>query len=299
MHSQLGTFIFEGRLSPSASQRTYETNYVEHPLIENRPTVQRIGEKLRVLNLAMVLDQSFCNPSEVISNMESSRSVGEILPLIMGDGRYFGTYVIKKMTITEEWNAPDGTLLNAGLQIELLEYFDPDAEASQRISDISSGFAMLSNDPPAFTPVIVPIIPEAQAMAGVVASNATSSNAARLMESIGVVAEKYRSKADTITQNMLQTGDSLAEVLSIIDSDPTSEMYDRTRNLASSISIMQVLVSDVVLECSNLIADIDAGNTADIPDRIADITDKAVEVKNRNKQIRDDASSLTSYAATL
>lgn len=231
--------------------------------------------------------------------MESSRSVGEILPLIMGDGRYFGTYVIKKMTITEEWNAPDGTLLNAGLQIELLEYFDPDAEASQRISDISSGFAMLSNDPPAFTPVIVPIIPEAQAMAGVVASNATSSNAARLMESIGVVAEKYRSKADTITQNMLQTGDSLAEVLSIIDSDPTSEMYDRTRNLASSISIMQVLVSDVVLECSNLIADIDAGNTADIPDRIADITDKAVEVKNRNKQIRDDASSLTSYAATL
>lgn len=136
-------------------------------------------------------------------------------------------------------------------------------------------------------------------MAGVVASNATSSNAARLMESIGVVAEKYRSKADTITQNMLQTGDSLTEVLSIIDSDPTSEMYDRTRNLASSIGIMQVLVSDVVLECSNLIADIDAGNTGDIPDRIADITDKAVEVKNRNKQIRDDASSLTSYAATL
>lgn len=299
MHSQLGSFIFEGRKSPTVSSRTYETNYVEHALIENRPTIQRVGEKLRVMNIEMFLDQSFCNPSEVIGTMEESRSLGEILPLIMGDGRYFGEYVIKKMAIAENLHDPQGALLAATLQVELLEFFDPDAETSQKVSDISSGFAMRGNDPQPFDPVIVPIMPESLAVFGVVASNASAVTASSLMESISVAADKYRAKADTIIQKMLEAGDSLNEVLTLINADSASEMYARTRDLETSIGVMQLVISDVVLECTSLITDIDMGNLAPIPAHLTAITNKATEVNARTKQVRDTASSLVSYATTL
>lgn len=299
MYSQLGNILFDGRKAPTAFSGTSETNIAEHALIENRPTIQRVGEKLKTYNLGMFLDQSYCNPSEVISQMEDSRLLGEILPLVMGDGRYLGEFVIKKITVTEVWNAPDGTLLQADMQVELLEFFDPDAENSQKINAISQGFAMLGNDPPAFEPVAVVVIPEAEAVTGVVDANAEANAAARLMDKIGVAVDQYRSKADTITQKMLKTGDELNNVLSIINSDPSSEVYARTRDLASSISIMIVLVSDVVVECTSLISDIDNNNTASIPGRITDITDRASEVRNRAKQIMDNASSLTALVTTL
>lgn len=299
MHSQLGNFIFEGRNSPSVSTRAYETNYVEHALIENRPTLQRVGEKLRTQNLEMFLDQSFCNPSEVIASMEESRQLGEILPLIMGDGRYFGDFVIKKMGIAENYHGPNGTLLAATVQMELLEYFDPDAEASQKVSDISNGFATLSNQPPAFDPVVVPIMPESLAVFGIVTANASTTSAADVMDKIAVNSEKYRSKADAINQNMLKAGDSLNEVLTLINADSASEMYARTRDLEASIGVMQLVISDVVLECTLLIADIDNGNLASIPTRLTAITNKSTEVKTRANQIKSNASSLVSYATTL
>ncbi len=299
MYSQLGNILFDGRKAPSVFSGVSETNIAEHALIENRPTIQRVGEKLKTYNMSMFLDQSFCNPSLEIATLEDSRLLGDILPLVMGDGRYLGEFVIKKITVNEIWNAPDGTVLQADVQVELLEFFDPDAENSQKLNAISQGFATLANDPPAFEQVIVPIIPEAEAVLCIVDANAEANAAASLMENIGVAVEKYRSKADTITQKMLKTGDELNNTLLIINSDPSSETYARSRDLASSISIMVILVSDVVTECAALIVDIDTNNTASIPSRISDIADRSQEVRTRSKQIMDNASSLTSLLTSL
>lgn len=299
MYSQLGNITFDGRKTPSVFSGTFETNIAEHPLIENRPTIQRVGEKLRTYNLTMLFDQSFCNPSQEIASLDSSRTLGEIMPLVMGDGRYLGDYVIKKVSVNETWNAPNGAVLQAEVQVELLEFFDPDRETTQAISAISQGFAMLTNEPPAFEPVVVVIIPESEAMQGVVDANAAATTSATLLDKIGAATDKYRQKADTIVQKMLKTGDELSEVLTIIDSDPSSEMYARTRDLSSSIGIMLVLVPDVVSECLALISDIDNNNTASIPGRIVTLTDRATEVRARAKQIMDNAASLTSLTATL
>lgn len=299
MYSQLGNFTFDGRKTPSAFSGTFETNIAEHPLIENRPTIQRVGEKLRTYNLAMIFDQSFCNPSEEIAALDNSRTLGEILPLVMGDGRYLGDYVIKKVTVNDTWNAPNGTMLQAEVQVELLEFFDPDRETSQAISAVSQGFAMLTNEPPAFEPVIIPIIPEAEALQGVVDGTAAATTSATLLDNIGAATDKYRQKADTVVQNMLKTGDEMSEVLTVINSDPSSEMYARTRDLASSIGIMLVLVPDVVSECLALISDIDNNNTSSIPGRIVTLTDRGTEVRARANQIMKDAASLSSLTATL
>lgn len=298
MFAQLGNTIFNALLSPNGMALTTETNLVEHPLIENRPTLQRVGEKLKVLNLGMFFDLSFCNPTSQLEALEASRFSSEIMPLIMGDGSYIGEFVIKKIASTPLASAPDGTVLQMDVQVELTEFYDPDREKTQKISAISAGFAMSMNEPETYTPILNPIQPELIACETVVSANASASTSASLLDTLGTGSSLYRSKADAISQNMLKCGDSLNDVLDIIDADPASEMYQLTRDLASSIAVMTIVIADVVLECTALIADIDAGNTGAVPGRVTTLAGKSLEVKNRSKQIMDNSSSLISFAVT-
>lgn len=298
MFSQLGTIIFNALLSPTAMAVNSETNLAEHPLIENRPTLQRVGEKLKVINMGMFFDQSFCDPTEQLSALEASRFSSEIMPLIMGDGSYIGEFVIKKITATTIASAPNGAVQQMDVQVELTEFYDPDREQTQQVSAISSGFAMAQNEPATFTPVLVPIQPELIAVSGLVSSNAFATTSVSLMDTLKQNASLYRSKADAILQNMLKCGDGLNEVLDIIDSDPASEMYQLTRDLASSIAVMTIVIADVVIECTSLISDLDAGNIGSATVRVTSLVTKSLEVQSRAAQIMDNSASLTSYAIT-
>jgi phage protein U len=298
MFSQLGTIIFNALLSPTAMAVNSETNLAEHPLIENRPTLQRVGEKLKVINMGMFFDQSFCDPTEQLSALEASRFSSEIMPLIMGDGSYIGEFVIKKITATTIASAPNGAVQQMDVQVELTEFYDPDREQTQQVSAISSGFAMAQNEPATSTPVLVPIQPELIAVSGLVSSNAFATTSVSLMDTLKQNASLYRSKADAILQNMLKCGDGLNEVLDIIDSDPASQVYQITRDLASSIAVMTIVISDVVIECTSLISDLDAGDISSATNRVASLATKSLEVQSRAAQIMDNSASLTSYAIT-
>jgi hypothetical protein len=118
------------------------------------------------------------------------------------------------------------------------------------------------------------------------------------MDTLKQNASLYRSKADAILQNMLKCGDGLNEVLDIIDSDPASQVYQITRDLASSIAVMTIVISDVVIECTSLISDLDAGDISSATNRVASLATKSLEVQSRAAQIMDNSASLTSYAIT-
>jgi phage protein U len=298
MFSQLGTIIFNALLSPTAMAVNSETNLAEHPLIENRPTLQRVGEKLKVINMGMFFDQSFCNPTEQLNALEASRFTSEVMPLIMGDGSYIGEFVIKKITATTVASAPNGAVQQMDVQVELTEFYDPDREQTQQVSAISSGFAMSLNEPATYTPVLTPTQPELIAVSEVVSSNALANTSASLMETLHQNASLYRTRADAIMQNMLQCGDSLNDLLDVIDADPASQVYQITRDLASSIAVMTIVIADVVLECTSLISDLDAGDIGSATVRVSSLVTKSLEVKSRASQIMDNSANLTTYAIT-
>jgi phage protein U len=300
MHSQLGTIIFEGRRGFTSLSSTREANYAEHALIENKPKLQRVGQNLEVIEGVMFFDMSFCDPQEEIDKLESSREIGEIMPLIMGDGRFVGEFVIKTLKNTQVYHADNGRTLQAEIGITLLEYWDADREANTESSAIAQAFANPDNSPSTYTPRFngSSFPPPRQAMQGVVDANAAATTASGVLSQISSVVSEYRPKAEQVIQNMVKAGDDLADVLELINADPASEMYARTRELALNIGVMQLVVSDVVLECEALISDIDANNTLDIPARIVSLVSKGTETSTQAKKISSSASSLTALVVT-
>lgn len=299
MHSQLGSIIFEGLRGFSTLSESRETNYAEHALIENKPKLQRVGNNLINVEGVMLFDVSFCDPQTEINNLEAARDIGEILPLIMGDGRFVGEFVIKSLKIDTLNTAGNGRLLQAEVSIALLEYWDADRDVSTQSSAIAQAFANPINDPATFVPdVTVPYSEVAQAAASVTESNAAAMTAGSTLQQIHFVQEQYRPKADATIQKMLTVGDSVADVLAVINADPLSELYAVTRQLANNIIVMELLANDVITECQALISDIDTGNNAAIPDRIVTLVNKGTEVKTRASQLMASASSMTALFIT-
>lgn len=299
MHSQLGSIIFEGLRGFSTLSESREANYAEHALIENKPKLQRVGNNLITVEGVMLFDISFCDPQTEINNLEAAREIGEILPLIMGDGRFVGEFVIKSLKIDTMNTADNGRLLQAEVSIALLEYWDADRDVTTQSSAIAQAFANPNNDPATFVPdITVPYSEVAQAAASVTESNASAMTASSTLQQIHFAADQYRPKAEATIQKMLTVGDSISEVLAVINADPLSELYSVTRQLANNSVVMELLANDVIIECQALISDIDTGNTASIPGRIVTLVNKGTEVRTRTSQLMASASKMTALFIT-
>lgn len=295
MFAQLGSIVFSGMKSLNSLSTTFETNLVEHALIENKPTLQRVGLKLDVLSISMLFHADFCNPQEEIDRLNEAMNVGEVMPFLMGDGRLAGEYLIKNIKVNESHHDDLGFLYAGDVQVELLEFFDFDRPATVKTAAVKRGFAMQQNRPGEFIPVPVPETPQAVASASVIGANASATTAAVVLDTLPDYPSQYRPKAEDIVQLMLRTGDSIAEVFSVVNADPASELYSMTRSLVVNCNVMVSVVNDVVAEAESLISDIDAGNTAGIPAHIVALVQKSVEVKNRCKNIMSSASQLNAY----
>jgi phage protein U len=299
MYAQLGSTIFEGLKSFTGVSSVRETNFAELPLIEGKPKLQRIGTKLENISINMLLSIDFCVPQDEIDSLDASREAGEILPLISGNGLYVGNFVIKTIRKNELHTTPEGDIMQVDLQVDLVEHYDADLANSIAVGAINTGFAMAQNDPPLFAPIIIPVTPAGDVGAALAGAYASGNDGATLLEKLNAEIEGFRNQIDTAMQKMYKTGDEIADILQLINADTASELYARTRNLAANCDVMTVLIADVITEGLALIADIDNGNTAEIPGRVSSLIQKGLEVRNRVKLIQTSASNFTAYLATL
>lgn len=299
MFAQLGNIQFTTVKGFTGFSTTQETNIVEHALIEGKPKLQRLGTNLDTVELTMFFDASFCNPQSELDALNSSRDAGEVMPLIMGNGRFVGNFAIKSVADNVLNTADDGTLFQAEVTVSLVEYANNAQSGSASTNAIASAFANVNNDPPVFIPVLTPVAVEAQAAQSLVSAGAEINTAAQSLTSLEAFVDEYRPKAEAIIQNMLVTTDSLNDTLSIINSDPLSEMFARTRDLAQKIGETLLIAADTSVEAQALITDIDAGNTASIPGRVTSLVAKGVELSNKSAQLSQKAASLISLVVVL
>lgn len=294
MYAQLGSIQFTPIKGFTGMSSTLETNFAEHALIEGKPKLQRIGTNLTAIEVTILLDISFCEPQSEINALNSSRESAEVMPLIMGDGRFVGNFVIQTVSDTPMHSAGNGRVLQSEVTLSLLEYANANSELSFASNAIAQAFANVNNSPPTFIPEIVAITPEMQTAQELVGASASINTTADVLSVLQANVELYRPKAEQITQDMLIAGDSLSNVLEAINADSASEMYARTRNLALKISETILVTADVAVEASALIADIDAGNTSSIPDRVVALVNKGIELSNKSRQLSQQASDLIS-----
>jgi len=160
---QLGNKTFEGLYAPSQWNRSgNEANLAEYDLINTKPRLQLTGETLEEISLSFKLRVEFCNPAQEVADLEAWKKTGEVLPLLLGSGEYVNDYVIKGITKNIVQTFSDGTPIELGITIDLLEFVPSSAADQQTATDRRSAAAVGDKTQTSRRPT-QPKTPEAQA----------------------------------------------------------------------------------------------------------------------------------------
>ena len=128
MFCQLGAHIFELAKTPNSISHKEDFTFAEFSLINQANRLQPTGRGLREYSLGLYLHQRFCKVADEIAAFRKSGSEFEVLPLLWGNGKLEGDFVITSInTETRETDAL-GNVYAATLQIELKEYISNPAQ---------------------------------------------------------------------------------------------------------------------------------------------------------------------------
>lgn len=122
MFAQLGNIKFELITYFSGLTETISYNYAQHDRIENKPTLQYIGQNLQEQNLKLNFHRTFCIPEEEILNLTEVADKATPLKFIKGNGDYVGVFVIEEIGKTVEQATPEGDLISIQVDVKLKEY---------------------------------------------------------------------------------------------------------------------------------------------------------------------------------
>lgn len=160
MFCQLGNIQFEPITSPESLSRTDTTTYAKHSLASGKPRLQPIANELEEISIGFKLRAEFCNPTQIVLQLKSAKDLFEVMPLIMGNGRYFGDYVITSLIETPAQCLADGTIVEMTIQLTLQEFVTPDKVAQQQQAARKRAFAIGSKTPVNTGRVQQPTIPQ-------------------------------------------------------------------------------------------------------------------------------------------
>ena len=126
MFCKLGDIEFELLKTPDGFDRDLSYKYSEHETIESKSKLQFTGEDLQRLNLNLYFNSQFCNPEEELETLQESASEYEALPLIFGNGKYLGRYVIESISESRTETDAEGTVLSLNVRVSLKEWIEDD-----------------------------------------------------------------------------------------------------------------------------------------------------------------------------
>ena len=121
MYAQLGTTIFDGYKSFVSFSQEEEAILVEHALIGRKPRLEGTGLGLRTLTLTLFLHQEFCQVEQEIESLRTSKDSFEILPLLWGNGKVEGRFVIKQLNTDKTFQDGLGNTYAASVDLVLKE----------------------------------------------------------------------------------------------------------------------------------------------------------------------------------
>lgn len=141
MYAQLGNIRFEGLKGFSSFSHERGVNYAVHERINGKPRLQAVGDNLDTISFDMYLHSEFTNPEADIESLRLAMQNREILPLLLGNGRVLGFFVIPNFSQINSFTDPKGNLIEVTLSVELLESFSDDPLRQAELQAIQQAFA--------------------------------------------------------------------------------------------------------------------------------------------------------------
>lgn len=103
----------------------FAADYVEHALIEGKPRLQFIGDKLDEWSLKLRFHTGYCDPEAEVVKLRRVLAAHQALPFILANGEYKGEFVILDVAVTAEHTNTEGRLIAADADMKLKEHVLP------------------------------------------------------------------------------------------------------------------------------------------------------------------------------
>lgn len=147
MFAQLGKIIFQTLYSFTEDSEKGSAVYAEHQLLDGKPRLQLTGSSLNERSVKILLNSSFCVPQDELDKLKLSRDNGEVMPLIWGNGRVEGDFVIVDIDANKEDVAPNGTVITYSISLALKEYVSPNKLQSEQADNRNKAKAVGNKKP--------------------------------------------------------------------------------------------------------------------------------------------------------
>jgi len=122
MYALLGDVQFDLTAYFEGMDGKFGVDYAEHAVIEGKPRLQRIANKLDEFTIAVKLHQYYCNPEVELAKLVKSMNSYQAQAFILGNGDYKGWFVVSAIDVSSKQTTPDGTLMEVDANLTLREY---------------------------------------------------------------------------------------------------------------------------------------------------------------------------------
>lgn len=259
MYAQLGDTIFEGKKGFQAFSRGNETDYAQHALIEGKPKLQRVGEKLGTISLTILLHSSFCFPEEEIEKLQTARAGGYILPFILGNGIVLGEFVL--LSVKDEISQTDqvSNIVSTTVTLELLEYYETDPVKREKRQAQLDAFAVDTNNARlTATQGGAYVSPGTQVTTEVASQKSESKKIDRNINEAAVNPSKAAKASDNITKSVNKMNSSIRTIRNALVT--TQKLQQLAQSLPQSLDHLETTL--VNLKNAMPITDINAARRA-------------------------------------
>lgn len=141
MIATLGSIIFTVVNSPDSVSVQSGEKYALVNLATGKPRLQRIGSELTEISYSAKLHRAITDPAGELEKLYNARTAGTVLPFTSGDGTFHGNYVVTN--VTENWSqlGTNGEIIEAGITVNLMEYYDPNEIGTLEADSRNKAFA--------------------------------------------------------------------------------------------------------------------------------------------------------------
>jgi len=243
MYAQLGNIRFEGLKGFSNFSHERGVNYAQHELINGKPRLQSVGDNLDSISFGMYLHSEFTNPEADIETLRLAMQNREVLPLLLGNGRILGFFVIPNFSQSNSFTDPLGNLIEVTLNIELLENFSDDPLREAELQAINLAFATSQRNSNVRS-VLPPKLSQGMTISTEISNIQTSATVTNIYTAnIAAVPSRSEYWSGKISKSLADIEKSLTTVQSTLSN--ASELQDLAED-------MPVALNDVYVRVQNM-----------------------------------------------
>jgi len=237
-------------------EQSKESNVQEHTMLDGKPRLQLMGQKLDTIQATLYVHASFQDPATISRQLNLYIESGEIVPLITGAGDVVGTYVITSSKTSSEMWGGDGKILSATISLDLREAVAVDTAGVD-------GFAQSTWSPPIITPPAV----QQESLESIAAANVTAvgvqnNSILSNVKSASITPAAARNPASNTLRASRLMRANYATLTTAADAVVDSPLYDATRDAVAYISDITDILDLLDTTAESLIVNIDAADDA-------------------------------------